>query len=119
VRKLQKGVISLQTLVWLVPERYICRYFICLRLSKPHHEGAPQVIENKRSGIAGAFSWLLVGRRPVWTEPKRVEPALSWFSICLGWVALGLINARQVVVGMRAVEMRHNWSRLFFVSAVS
>ncbi len=53
------------------------------------------------------------------TQPKRVAPALSWFAICLGWVALGLINATQVVVGMRAVDMRHNWSTLFFVSAVS
>ena len=53
------------------------------------------------------------------TQPKRIAPTLSWFAICLGWVALGLINATQVVVGMRAIDMRHNWSTLFFVSAVS
>ncbi len=52
-------------------------------------------------------------------RPKRIPLALSRFAICLGWVALGLINAAQVVVGMRAVDMRHNWSTLFFVSAVS
>ncbi len=53
------------------------------------------------------------------TRPQAVGPALSWPSICLAWLALGLINATQVVVGMRAVDMRHHWSTLFFVSAVS
>jgi two-component system, LytTR family, sensor kinase len=35
------------------------------------------------------------------------------------WLCLGIVSGTQVVVGMRAVGMRHNWTALFFVWAVS
>jgi two-component system LytT family sensor kinase len=39
--------------------------------------------------------------------------------IALIWLSLGLVTGTQIVVGMRAVGMRHNWTALFFVSTVS
>jgi two-component system, LytTR family, sensor kinase len=39
--------------------------------------------------------------------------------IALIWLSMGLVSGTQTVVGMRAVGMRHNWTALFFVSAVS
>jgi len=39
--------------------------------------------------------------------------------IALIWLCLGLVTGTQVVVGMRAVGMQHNWTALFFVWAVS
>jgi two-component system LytT family sensor kinase len=39
--------------------------------------------------------------------------------IALIWLCMGLISGTQIVVGMRAVGMRHNWTALFFVNAVS
>jgi two-component system LytT family sensor kinase len=35
--------------------------------------------------------------------------------IALIWVCLGLVNGAQIVFGMRAVGMHHNWASLFFV----
>jgi two-component system, LytTR family, sensor kinase len=34
------------------------------------------------------------------------------------WLSLGLFTAAQIVVGMRALGMRHHWTTLFFVAAV-
>jgi len=39
--------------------------------------------------------------------------------IGLFWLALGLINGTQIVTGMHAIGMRHNWPALFFVFSVS
>lgn len=39
----------------------------------------------------------------------------SWW-VALLWLAAGLITATQVVVGMSAVGMRHNWTALFFTT---
>jgi two-component system, LytTR family, sensor kinase len=38
----------------------------------------------------------------------------SWKWIGLLWIGFGLVNATQIVAGMRAVGMQHAWSRLFF-----
>jgi two-component system LytT family sensor kinase len=46
-------------------------------------------------------------------------PLRSWLSIGLIWVALGLINGTQIVIGMRAVRMQHHWTALFIVSALT
>jgi two-component system LytT family sensor kinase len=35
--------------------------------------------------------------------------------IALIWLSIGLANGTQIVVGMRAVGMQHNWGALFFV----
>lgn len=43
----------------------------------------------------------------------------SALRICLFWITLGLVNATQIVAGMRAEGMRHNWTALFFASSVS
>jgi len=51
---------------------------------------------------------------PQLTWPKH--PAV-W--IVLIWLCLGVVSGTQVVVGMRAVGMQHNWTALFFVSTVS
>ena len=51
---------------------------------------------------------------PQLTWPKH--PAV-W--IALIWLCLGVVSGTQVVVGMRAVGMQHNWTALFFVCAVS
>jgi two-component system, LytTR family, sensor kinase len=39
----------------------------------------------------------------------------AWWVAVL-WLAVGLITATQVVVGMAAVGMRHNWTALFFTT---
>lgn len=39
--------------------------------------------------------------------------------IGLFWLALGLINGTQIVTGMHAIGMRHNWPALFFVFSIS
>jgi two-component system, LytTR family, sensor kinase len=39
--------------------------------------------------------------------------------IALIWLCMGLVSGTQIVVGMRAVGMQHNWAALFFVNAVS
>jgi two-component system LytT family sensor kinase len=39
--------------------------------------------------------------------------------IALVWLCMGLISGTQIVVGMRAVGMQHNWAALFFVNTVS
>jgi two-component system LytT family sensor kinase len=52
---------------------------------------------------------------PVESRPSKL-PGI-W--IALIWLCMGLISGTQIVVGMRAVGMRHNWIALFFVNAVS
>jgi two-component system, LytTR family, sensor kinase len=49
------------------------------------------------------------------TEPQ--PPAFSWRLIAPIWIGLALTTGTQVVIGMRAVGMRHNWIALFLVSA--
>jgi hypothetical protein len=39
--------------------------------------------------------------------------------IALIWLCMGIVSGTQIVVGMRAVGMQHNWTALFFVNAVS
>ena len=41
-------------------------------------------------------------------------PRQPWRWIALLWVAFALVNATQIVAGMRAAGMQHLWSRLFF-----
>lgn len=53
-----------------------------------------------------------------------MPPASKWPKhpgvwIALIWLCLGVVSGTQVVVGMRAVGMQHNWTALFFVSAAS
>jgi two-component system LytT family sensor kinase len=50
--------------------------------------------------------------------PNSPSPT-PWRSIGLLWLAFALINASQIVVGMRAVGMQHAWARLFFVVLAS
>lgn len=42
----------------------------------------------------------------------------SWW-IAIAWLAVGAITATQVVVGMAALGMRHNWISLFFTTAAA
>ena len=44
---------------------------------------------------------------------------LSALWIALIWLCMGLVTGTQIVVGMRAVGMRHNWPALFFVNTLS
>jgi two-component system LytT family sensor kinase len=44
---------------------------------------------------------------------------IPWRWIALLWLAFALINASQIVGGMRAVGMQHAWTRLFFVVLAS
>jgi len=44
---------------------------------------------------------------------------MSVFWIALIWLALGILNGTQVVVGMHAAGMQHHWTALFFVSALA
>ena len=37
-----------------------------------------------------------------------------WLPISLVWLGLGLVNATQIVAGMRVVGMHHHWTALFF-----
>ena len=41
-----------------------------------------------------------------------MKPRL-WLSISLVWLGLGLVNATQIVAGMRVVGMHHHWTALF------
>lgn len=41
-------------------------------------------------------------------------PTQPWRWIALLWLAFALVNATQIVAGMRASGMEHLWSRLFF-----
>jgi hypothetical protein len=47
------------------------------------------------------------------------SPKFPGIWIALIWLCMGLISGTQIVVGMRAVGMRHNWAALFFANAVS
>ena len=38
----------------------------------------------------------------------------AWLPIALVWLGLGLVNATQIVAGMRVVGMQHHWTALFF-----
>ena len=51
------------------------------------------------------------------TSVKPPKPSGVW--IALIWLCLGVVSGTQVVVGMRAVGMQHNWTALFFVNTVS
>src|ERR1700693_4073214 len=42
-----------------------------------------------------------------------------WVWIASLWLVFALVNATQIVVGMRAVGMQHAWSRLFLTVLVS
>jgi hypothetical protein len=47
------------------------------------------------------------------------RPSYSWRWIALLWLGIALVNATQIVAGMRAVGMQHAWSRLFFTVLAS
>jgi two-component system LytT family sensor kinase len=53
----------------------------------------------------------------MYPDAKWLKHPGAW--IALIWFSMGLVSGTQVVVGMRAVGMRHNWTALFFVNAVS
>ena len=42
-----------------------------------------------------------------------------WRWIVLLWLGFALVNATQIVAGMRAVGMQHAWTRLFLAVLVS
>jgi two-component system LytT family sensor kinase len=58
-------------------------------------------------------------------QPRQSSPSLqswasqTWVWIAFLWTGFALVNATQIVVGMRAVGMQHAWSRLFFTVLVS
>jgi two-component system, LytTR family, sensor kinase len=63
-------------------------------------------------------------------EPRQSPPsspsstsasraAHPWVWIASLWLVFALVNATQIVVGMRAVGMQHAWSRLFLTVLVS
>src|ERR1700749_3221566 len=43
----------------------------------------------------------------------------QWFWITVVWLGFSILNATQIVVGMRAVGMQHAWGRLFAVIFLS
>jgi two-component system, LytTR family, sensor kinase len=47
------------------------------------------------------------------------RPAQPWRSIALLWTGFALVNATQIVGGMRAVGMEHAWLRLFLAVLLS
>jgi len=47
------------------------------------------------------------------------RPSYSWRWIILLWFGFALVNATQIVAGMRAVGMQHVWSRLFLTVLAS
>jgi two-component system LytT family sensor kinase len=51
--------------------------------------------------------------------PEARSSGLPGVWIALIWLCMGLVSGTQIVVGMRAVGMHHNWAALFFVNAVS
>lgn len=55
------------------------------------------------------------------SDPMPTRHALKRDSawIALVWLAVGVITATQVVVGMAALGMRHNWVLLFFTTAAA
>jgi two-component system LytT family sensor kinase len=61
-----------------------------------------------RQSPPAAQSWI--------AHPRTSHP---WVWIAFLWLAFALVNATQIVVGMRAVGMQHAWSRLFFSVLVS
>src|SRR5215471_1268068 len=46
------------------------------------------------------------------------RPGHSWW-IAVLWLAISMITATQVVVGMAAVGMRHNWTAVFFTTVAA
>src|SRR5689334_10424231 len=53
---------------------------------------------------------------PMLPEPQSTK---SWFWIACLWLAFAIVNATQIVGGMRAVGMKHPWSRLFVTILLS
>jgi sensor histidine kinase YesM len=51
--------------------------------------------------------------------PPPTRPSYAWRWIALLWLGFALVNATQIVAGMRAVGMQHAWSRLFFTVLAS
>ena len=49
---------------------------------------------------------------------RHIRPGLSLW-IAMVWLLVGVITATQVVVGMAALGMRHNWVALFFTTAAA
>lgn len=51
----------------------------------------------------------------------RPQPysAKQWFWIAFLWLAFAIVNATQIVGGMRAMGMQHAWSRLFLTIVLS
>jgi two-component sensor histidine kinase len=47
------------------------------------------------------------------SQAERRSVRQSWKWIAVLWIGFGLVNATQIVAGMRAVGMQHAWARLF------
>ncbi|HEY3825720.1 MAG TPA: histidine kinase [Bryobacteraceae bacterium] len=52
------------------------------------------------------------------SDLRHARPGHSWW-IAFVWLIVGVITATQVVVGMAALGMRHDWASLFFVTAAA
>ncbi len=48
------------------------------------------------------------------SQAERRSVRQSWKWIAVLWIGFALVNATQIVAGMRAVGMQHAWARLFF-----
>ena len=48
------------------------------------------------------------------SQAERRSVRQSWKWIAVLWIGFALVNATQIVAGMRAVGMQHAWIRLFF-----
>ncbi|HST09456.1 MAG TPA: histidine kinase [Terriglobales bacterium] len=53
------------------------------------------------------------------SQAERRSLRQSWKWIAVLWMGFALVNATQIVAGMRAVGMQHAWSRLFFTVLAS
>lgn len=53
---------------------------------------------------------------PMLPEPQSTK---SWFWIACLWLGFAIVNATQIVGGMRAVGMEHPWLRLFLTVVLS
>jgi two-component system LytT family sensor kinase len=52
-------------------------------------------------------------------SPLARKPSVQWLWIGALWLGFALLNATQIVVGMRAEGMHHAWTRLFITMSLS
>jgi two-component system LytT family sensor kinase len=50
---------------------------------------------------------------------RELPSTKQWFWIAFLWIAFAIVNATQIVGGMRAIGMQHAWSRLFLTIVLS